>query len=217
MESPFTIRELQAGTTYYLKMQSNCRTQQHFNDFSTWTEEYSFTTPCDAIVVDAEHSFTENFDTTAFPPTNCWSRINSNTHAWSRVGASDYNHSGAVIGSAYSSFWGDIYLIMPDIALANDANDVNLTFWSYNTEPLSYTRSNNSVVLLDGNNETVLWSPSFVRREWAETTINLNQYKGQTIRLAFKHTGDQVNGWYVDDITIAETTHMECPRPLRMS
>ena len=211
MESPFTIRELQAGTTYYLKMQSNCRTQQHFNDFSTWTEEYSFTTPCDAIVVDAEHSFTENFDTTAFPPTNCWSRINANAHAWSRVGASEYNHSGAVNGSAYSSFWGDIYLIMPDIALANDANDVNLTFWSYNTEPLSYTRSNNSVVLLDGNNETVLWSPSFVRREWAETTINLNQYKGQTVRLAFKHTGDQVNGWYVDDITIAETTHMECP------
>ncbi|MBO7576543.1 MAG: choice-of-anchor J domain-containing protein, partial [Bacteroidales bacterium] len=217
MESPFTIRELQAGTTYYLKMQSNCRTQQHFNDFSTWTEEYSFTTACDAIVVDAEHSFTENFDTTAFPPTNCWSRINSNTHAWSRVGASDYNHSGAVNGSAYSSFWGDVYLVLPDIALANDANDVSLSFWSKNSERLSYTVNNNSVVLLDGNSETVLWSPSFVRGEWAETTINLNQYKGQTIRLAFKHTGNTanpespVNGWYLDDITIAETTPTDCP------
>ena len=217
MESPFTIRELQAGTTYYLKMQSNCRTQQHFNDFSTWTEEYSFTTPCDAIVVDAEHSFTENFDATAFPPTNCWSRINSNTHAWSRVGASDYNHSGAVIGSAYSSFWGDVYLVLPDIALANDANDVSLSFWSKNTERLSYTRNNNSVVLLDGNSETVLWSPNYVNTEWTETTIDLNQYKGQTIRLAFKHTGNTanpespVNGWYLDDITIAETTPTDCP------
>ena len=210
MESPFTIRELQAGTTYYLKMQSNCRTPQ-LEDFSIWTEEISFTTLCDAIVVDAEHSFTENFDTTAFPPTNCWDRINANTHAWSRVGASAYNHSGAVNGSAYSSFWGDIYLIMPDIALANDTNDVNLTFWSYNTEPLSYIRNNNSVVLLDGNSETLLWSPSFVRGEWAETTINLNQYKGQTIRLAFKHTGDDVNGWYVDDITVAETIPIACP------
>ena len=58
-------------------------------------------------------------------------------------------------------------------------------------------------ILINGNEETELWSPESVSSSWTETAINLSEYKGQTIRLAFKYEGSNAHDWYLDDITVS--------------
>ena len=80
-----------------------------------------------------------------------------------------------------------------------------LSFWSCNTYPNDFVVGNNTVVLLDGDTETVLWSAETVAYEWVETIVDLTPYLGQNITLAFKYAGDNGNGWYVDDVEVSVT------------
>ena len=61
-----TINELIANTTYSVKIVPNC------DETKVLEVENAFTTECEAIIIDAEHSFTENFDATTFPPFHKW-------------------------------------------------------------------------------------------------------------------------------------------------
>ncbi len=121
-------------------------------------------------------------DGTTFPPT-CWEigePITVNNYAYNWKKSTSYHHTGA--GSAYSDYYGPIYLMMPDIQISSEVDGAQLSFWSYNTYVSSYDK--NSVVLLNGENETELWSPESVSQSWVETTIDLSNYVGQTISLA---------------------------------
>lgn len=183
---------LEGLTTYIVQVKvTSCENE-------TWSDALSFTTKCDPIPVDADNPFTENFDASTFPPTDCWNTISNGTRNWTRNTGQNHNEGGSA--SAYSGYYGDVYLIMPTLAIANDDEAVvKLSFWSYNTWTGSYDK--NSVVLL-GNTETELWSPASVSQSWEETTIDLSAYKGQNITLAFKYEGDNAHGWYVDDLKV---------------
>lgn len=185
-----SVSGLNANSSYDFYVRAYCDSENQSEAI-----KLNFHTECAVIIVDAEHPFFEGFEDVAFTP-NCWSDIESNSHSWSRK--TSYSHSGSA--SAYSGWYGDIYLIMPDIQIENVSEEVLLTFWSYNEYVGSYEK--NSVVLLDGSNETELWSPTSVNNSWVETSINLSAYKGQTISLAFKYEGDNAHGWYIDDVSI---------------
>ena len=64
---------------------------------------------CDPITVNVENSFTESFEG-SFPPA-CWDTINAGTYHWDY--SSSRRHSG--VRSAYSGYYGDIYLMMPEL------------------------------------------------------------------------------------------------------
>ena len=192
-ENPYTLEGLDAGTTYQFYVVANCSS----TDASDASDVYSFTTDCETFVVDASHTFFEDFEGTNFVP-NCWTNVttvtNGNTRQWTK--ATGYYHSSSA--SAYSGFYGTIYLKMPIIKIDGDAA---LSFWSSNSYADDYGK--NSVVLLDGDNETELWSPESVTNEWVNTIIDLSAYKGQTISLAFKYEGNNAHGWYIDDVMVA--------------
>lgn len=190
--NPYTIETLTHSTAYTVRVKAVCSE----TDASDWSNTVNFTTACDATVVDADHEFFEGFEETTFAP-NCWNSIASGTYAWSRY--TYQHHSGSA--SAHSGYYGDIYLVMPDLQIGNDNTDVWLKFWSYNSYPNDYDK--NSVILINGNEETELWSPESVSSSWTETAINLSEYKGQTIRLAFKYEGSNAHDWYLDDITVS--------------
>jgi hypothetical protein len=60
--------------------------------------------------------------------------------------------------------------------------------------------------LLDGDSEDELWTPDVEELEeytWYEATIDLSNYMGQTITLAFKYEGDDAHAWYVDDVEVS--------------
>ena len=82
--------------------------------------------------MDVDQPFTEDFEDETFCPT-CWSTIDAGIRDWQRE--DDYNHTLLGAYSAYSGYYGDIYLVLPDLAIADDHNDntdVQLTFWSWN-------------------------------------------------------------------------------------
>lgn len=188
----YTIETLTHSTAYTVRVKAVCSE----TDASDWSNTVNFTTACDVTVVDADHEFFEGFEETTFAP-NCWNSIASGTYAWSRY--TYQYHSGSA--SAHSGYYGDIYLVMPDLQIGNDNTDVWLKFWSYNSYPDDYDK--NSVILINGNEETELWSPESVSSSWTETAINLSEYKGQTIRLAFKYEGSNAHDWYLDDVTVS--------------
>jgi hypothetical protein len=192
--NPFTVEGLTASTAYTAKVRAYCNA----DDQSDWSNEVSFATQCEAIVVDAANPFTEGFEGDWTPL--CWESIphidGTTTRQWTT--SSSNIHTGA--GAAYSGFYGPIYLVMPDLQLGTDGNAAQLTFWSYNTYVNDYDK--NSIVLLDGENEVELWSPESVNNSWEEVTIDLTEYMGQTISLAFKYEGNNAHGWYVDDVEV---------------
>ena len=190
-ENPYTLA-LAPATAYSVKVRANCSEE----DKSAWSDAIEFVTKCEAIVVDADNAFNEGFENTDFAPA-CWENIASGSYKWSR--STSYHH-GEGSASASSAFYGDIYLVMPELAIAeSDDKDVQLSFWSYNTYPSDYGK--NSVVLL-GESEQELWSPASVSTEWVSDTIDLSAFKGQTIQLAFKYEGTNAHGWYLDDVKV---------------
>ena len=167
--------------------------------YTDWSTMATFTTECGTFVVDADNPFVEDFEGDAFVPV-CWENIQSFGHQWGNP--TTYSHSSS--HSAYSGYYGDIYLVLPDLELSANASAAQLSFWSYNTFCSDFATGNNTVVLLDGDTETVLWSAETVSGEWVETTVDLTAYLGQTVSLAFKYAGDDGNGWYVDDVEVSE-------------
>ena len=189
-------------STHYVWQVQGANTFCGPNGSTIWSRKATFTTECETFVVDANNTFFEDFEGEAFVP-NCWDTYSTNSNQWTRNTNSNYVHSGSA--SAYSGYYGDNYLVMPDIELSSDAMEAKLTFWSYNTYPSDFTFGYNNVVLLDGDTETVLWSAETVSESWVETTVDLSAYLGQTISLAFKYTGNNGNGWYVDDVEVTVT------------
>lgn len=188
--NPFaTISGLASNTTYEMGVQSVCGENMESN----WVT-LMVTTPCMPIAVTAENPYIEGFDGVDFVP-ECWSKEDNGTYAWSR--STSYAHTGSA--SAYSGFYGDIYLNMP--ALSLPANPAQLTFWSYNTWPDDYDK-NSVMISTDGINYTEIWSPTSVSQTWVKTTISLSVYANQTVYIAFKYEGDNAHGWYVDDVTV---------------
>lgn len=185
----YTISGLQSNTTYEMGVQSVCGENMESN----WVT-LMVTTPCMPIAVTAENPYIEGFDGEDFVP-ECWSKEDNGTYAWSRSTANI--HSGSA--SAYSGFYGDIYLNMP--ALSLPANPAQLTFWSYNSYPSDYNK-NSVIISTDGINYTEIWSPTSVSQTWEKTTISLSAYTNQTVYIAFKYEGDNAHGWYVDDVTV---------------
>lgn len=155
------------------------------------------------IIVDATHPFTEGFEDIWIP--ECWSNPSSYGsddfyHHW--IQTHNQHHSGSA--GAFSDYYGDVYLIMPELNLANDACAAQLSFWSCYYSLNKYVKS--SVVLIDGDTETELWTPdigTLVNGTWYETNIDLSAYLGQTIKLAFKYEGENAHGWYVDDVEVS--------------
>ena len=199
--SPLTIEGLTPGTSYNWQVKGlNC---SGYGNYTPWSATHSFTTTdCETVLVDADHPFTEGFEGSVFAPI-CWESIPlNNQNYWLR--STSYGHDGSS-GSAYSQYYGPIYLVLPDIELSSDAVSAQLTFWSSNNWINDFVEGNNTVVLLDGDTETVLWSAETVSQSWVETTVDLSAYLGQTISLAFKYAGNNGNGWYVDDVEVTVT------------
>ena len=169
-------------------------------------DDFSIDYPCDEIVVNPTYPLTEGFENNMFPP-RCWDNpyiFEENiTKQWMR---SNYrSHSGYT--SAYCSYSGHhYYLKMPSFYLAENTGEARLTFWSLYRPSASNNYGNCSVVMMDGNNETELWTTnvaSIQKDVWYETNIDLTAYIGQTISLAFKHEGNIPSYWYIDDVEVS--------------
>ncbi|MDR0506192.1 MAG: choice-of-anchor J domain-containing protein, partial [Dysgonamonadaceae bacterium] len=171
------------------------------------------TYPC-AVPLSAE-TYVEDFeDPTRYPCTiiYCEPTSESRFNEWGiKNGSPNEAHTGT--GFAFSS--GGMnptkegWLILPKVSLPA-GKIYNMTFWSYNLYPDRYYK--NSVLISDGSvfpeggDYKEVWSPASVTEPWTQSEINLSDYAGKEVYIAFRYSANYwwCNSWYLDDIVFKE-------------
>ena len=173
--------------------------------FFLYLDDFSIEVNCPgSVIVDADHPFIENFTNNAAFPPRCWENPSVVVDGVNRQWIWDWFFSHNDSGSAYSSRYGTTYLKLPELYISDSVNSAQLSFWSLYTGLSDYAKC--SVVLLDGDNETELWTPdvgSLQNERWYEIHIDLSAYIGQTINLAFKHEGNGISTWSIDNMKVS--------------
>jgi hypothetical protein len=146
----------------------------------------------------------------------CWTIYNYNLEpsnpTWTirtyltRTGEKSILHS---YGSLYQNGW----LVTPKMVLTNDV--YMLSFWSNNRPGYPTPYGKNTVWISDGSMDPAdgdyvkMWSPASVKAEWEETLINLKEYAGKEIYIAFQYEGTNAHDWSIDDVSIYQLPHYD--------
>jgi hypothetical protein len=118
-------------------------------------------------------------------------------------GTRSYAHTYAASTAGNQDGW----LVTPKFVLPDDGG-YELSFWSYNNYPGDYEK--NSVLISTGSGTpgsadfVEIWSPTSVLASWVQTKINLSQYAGESIYLAFRYQGTFAHDWFIDDFAFIE-------------
>jgi len=163
----------------------------------------------DTVIID-EFPYVQDFESGSFDGTG-YVVYNVDGSAFEWVVSDFDNHTP---GGQYSARhrWNTAgpeegWLVSPVIVIPEDAEFV-LSFWSRNQWAAWYGK--NSVLISTGSADPAdgdfveIWSPESVVDSWVETVLDLSDYAGETIYLAFVYEGDDAHGWFLDDIYIGE-------------
>lgn len=144
------------------------------------------------------------------------------SYCWSVQSDISYSHSGnqSIVGESYNSSGAlspDNWLISPVINLDNEERQLS---WWHKVYSTSYAAEHYAVYVMDVNSVVIdtLYEATLTSADgdWVKNTVELSDYIGQSIRLAFRHY-DCYDQWrfYIDDISI--TSVGTCRRPQRLS
>ena len=104
------------------------------------------------------------------------------------------------------------WLITPPLSLNSHCDSTWLTFKTMEINPDNFTNSD----LLISTTGTALsdfstiWSQENPSESWDSIHVDLSEYQGDTIYLAFKYSGHHGHDWYIDDVKIEEAlTHYD--------
>jgi hypothetical protein len=163
----------------------------------------------DTVIID-EFPYVQDFESGTFDGTG-YVVYNVDGSAFEWVVSDVDNHTP---GGQYSARhrWntaGDEegWLVSPVIVIPEDAEFV-LSFWSRNQWADFYYK--NSVLISTGSADPTdgdfveIWSPESVTDTWVETVLDLSDYAGESIYIAFVYEGEDAHGWFVDDIRVGE-------------
>lgn len=155
----------------------------------------------------AELPFFENFE--SLPPEG-WEAYNVDGGGEEWGPSTAQNHTPGGTNSAFhdfglSGYMEDGWLVTPAINLP-ELFTIQLSFWSYNTWPTYYFK--NSVLVSTGSIDPAsgdyveVWAATSVTSAWEQTEIDLSNYAGSTVYIAFRYEGDDAHSWYLDDILV---------------
>ena len=156
----------------------------------------------------ADYPFTEDFEGSDGIPAG-WTVYNQAGSATWNI-ATNNNHTPDGSKSAwhnYASGFQDGWLVTPQISMPTEGYFF-LIFWDYNGDPSWYGK--NSVLVSTGSpdpadNEYVeVWTVAQVTNQWVQVVIDLEDYAGEDIYIAFRYEGDFAHYWFVDDIALGE-------------
>ena len=99
------------------------------------------------------------------------------------------------------------WLITPPLYLQSYSDSAWVSFKTLEVNPSSYTSS--QVMISTTGNElsdfTEIWSQDNPSNTWDSIYIDLTEYQGDTIYLAFKYSGHHGHDWYIDDVNVDES------------
>ena len=158
--------------------------------------------------------FFEGFETGASDWT-CWTKVDEGNNAgyvskWNRCGKRVQSNIPTGNYCARHKYNGSIsqegWLISPRLFLQPGRDNTKLTFKSYEEYPNDYgyegvwiSTSSNST-----SDFTQVWTQSSPSSSWKDVEIDLNEYQGEGIYIAFKYTGTNAHSWLIDDVSVTE-------------
>ena len=99
------------------------------------------------------------------------------------------------------------WLITPPLYLQSYSDSAWVSFKTLEVNPSSYTSS--QVMISTTGTElsdfTEIWSQDNPSNTWDSIYIDLTEYQGDTIYLAFKYSGHHGHDWYIDDVNVDES------------
>jgi uncharacterized repeat protein (TIGR02543 family) len=159
-----------------------------------------------------ELPYTEDFST-GTTDWACWNKVDQDLYCggngafWHRK-----NSSGGIsaVHNYSSSSTQTGWLISPPIFLQPGREATTLTFKTAEQYPSDFTQE--SVWLSTTGNtpsdfDYMLWSQTAANAsyQWKNVSVNLNNYQGQVVYIAFKYSGLNGHNWYIDDINISDS------------
>lgn len=203
-EKPYEINNLFSLTNYEVQIQAI-----DGENISEWSEIATFTTP---LGVNPENDFVEDFSTTTAP---------SNWQIYTQTGTS-WNFTTSQ-GFAYSGYNGTTYLIMPPLYVTDGVSISMDNYFNWASDYNGTTNVSSIVISTTGTDAEDFTQTlyKFTKDELPSETstslpknLSLNEYKGQTIFIAFKNTSSNGHAWYVDNVRLySEAT----PEPTGMN
>jgi hypothetical protein len=160
-----------------------------------------------------EFPFTEDFENPTFPPAG-WSKFKlGGDETWNRN--TDFYHGGGASAghTAFSPGWLEGWLVTPQIEIPNSGNFV-LEFWSFNNWPQYHYYAGVWISLTGANPATSTYieikqlEGEEVSDTWKKIAISLSNYAGQAIYIGFKYQGDYADCWYIDDISVHQSSNL---------
>ncbi|MBR6067004.1 MAG: choice-of-anchor J domain-containing protein [Bacteroidales bacterium] len=209
--NPINLTGLTANTEYTIKVRTACG-EGEYSDWATVT----FTTLCEAITIDAENPYTEDFESytgVTYNSTNgvapdCWevSTTNSSNIAPHVIGSGSYYyvHGGEKALTFYGS--GYCYAVLP--IFTNDLTTLCVEFWSrmesvsYGTLTLGY--------ITDGDNDM----DSYVVLDTYTSTSTMTKQRtllgtvpAEATRLVFRWYYSGQYSCCIDDLVVREASN----------
>ncbi|MCZ2282911.1 MAG: fibronectin type III domain-containing protein, partial [Bacteroidales bacterium] len=206
--NPFALTGLSHSTFYDAYVQADCGS----NEVSPWSTKVSFRTDCGTH----DLPFAEDFNTLSNGDIPyCWTKTHSN---WGAVSSTKAGGVANEMRFHYGPSATSVFrLITPPLNGAS-VSDYLLTFKhyiSYYTTPTLFKVQGST----DGENWIDLWSlASPTGSVGPETiTIPLTTISGEVFYIAWTFEGNSynINGWYIDDVTI--DLPQECSAPTMLA
>ncbi len=173
------------------------------------TENPTATVEVTFEVIDVNvYPFTEDFESETFPPIG-WSIFNLEgegvewAHSW-------FNHTpGGQFSALHSYGWEpqDGWLVTPQISIPEEGF-FYLSFWSMVGDAQFYEK--NSVWVSTGSGNPLdedfveVWTVDEVTDEWTQYFIDMEEFAGEDVFIAFRYEGDFAHYWAIDDISLGE-------------
>ncbi|TVQ07925.1 MAG: hypothetical protein EA361_17445, partial [Bacteroidetes bacterium] len=154
------------------------------------------------------YPFTEDFESETFPPIG-WTNYNQDGDE-TEWALSWYNYTpGGQYSALHSYSWApqDGWLVTPQISVPLEGF-FYLSFWSQVGDAAYYDK--NSVLVSTGSGNPAdedfveVWTEENVSDNWTQRFVNLEEYAGQDIFIAFRYEGEFAHFWVIDDISIGE-------------
>ena len=98
------------------------------------------------------------------------------------------------------------WLITPPLYLRQYCDSTWMSFKTMEVNPDNFTTSDLliSTTGTELSDFSVIWSQVSPSEEWDSIHIDLSEYQGDTIYLAFKYSGHHGHDWYIDDVNVEE-------------
>lgn len=151
--------------------------------------------------------WTEDFEGD-FPPAN-FNQYAFGTGSWNTTDDTPYGDKAAF--HVFSATYSDSWLVSPQVQLPEDQGML-LKFFQKNSFMANYVEGESlSAVMVStgsGNPEhgefQMVYESASGIENYSERTVNLGDFAGQVVYIAFVYKGETSHNWYVDNVSIEE-------------